>query len=226
VLYAYAICQSEQPPKISGLKGATLQAIGDAPQGPWAVVSEHQEPPVAADPEDLWRHEAVVEAAMEDGAVLPMRVGTLFSDEAALIGALRARQAEFRRALRRVDGAVELGVRAVLASGEHDLGNTRPDPDTGSAGPGTTYLLSRLEHRRSGERLALTIHAPLAALARAARWQLESGETQRLIAAYLVDRGRVEAFRARVGELENQRETQIVCTGPWPPYSFASEADR
>jgi hypothetical protein len=34
-------------------------------------------------------------------------------------------------------------------------------------------------------------------------------------AAYLVDRGEVEAFRARVAELG------AVCTGPWPPYSFS-----
>jgi hypothetical protein len=33
--------------------------------------------------------------------------------------------------------------------------------------------------------------------------------------AYLVDRDEVEAFRARVRELE------ATCTGPWPPYSFS-----
>jgi gas vesicle protein GvpK/gas vesicle protein GvpL/GvpF len=33
--------------------------------------------------------------------------------------------------------------------------------------------------------------------------------------AYLVDRDQVDAFRARVAEL------QATCTGPWPPYSFS-----
>ena len=33
--------------------------------------------------------------------------------------------------------------------------------------------------------------------------------------AYLVDRDDVDAFRARVAEL------QATCTGPWPPYSFS-----
>jgi hypothetical protein len=33
--------------------------------------------------------------------------------------------------------------------------------------------------------------------------------------AYLVDRDRVDAFRARVAELH------ATCTGPWPPYSFS-----
>jgi hypothetical protein len=34
--------------------------------------------------------------------------------------------------------------------------------------------------------------------------------------AYLVDRGTVDGFRARVTEL------QATCTGPWPPYSFSA----
>jgi len=34
--------------------------------------------------------------------------------------------------------------------------------------------------------------------------------------AYLVDRGALDAFRARVADLE------ATCTGPWPPYSFSA----
>jgi hypothetical protein len=227
VLYAYAISESAQPPAVGGLKGTTLRAVGDARQGVCAIVSEHRQPPVAADPEDLWAHEAVVEAAMRDGAVLPMRVGSAFADEAELVGALRARQSEFRRALERVDAAVELGVRAALAPEQPGADPPSPGPDARTvAGPGTAYMLTRLERSRSGRRLALAIHEPLAALARAATWQLSSSEPPQLIAAYLVDRERVETFRARVGDLEQQRGTAIVCTGPWPPYSFVSEEDR
>ena len=225
MLYAYAISNSPKAPEIPGLKGAALRTVGDPREGVCAIVSEHEHPPVAADPEDLWAHEAVVEAAMRDGSVLPMRVGSSFADEADLVGALRARQAEFRRALQRVDGAVELGVRAVLEE-QRRAGDAGPAPDSGGAGPGTTYMLSRLERSRSGKRLALAIHEPLAAVARAATWQLSGGEAPRLIAAYLVDRERVDAFRARVADLEQERATAIVCTGPWPPYSFVSGGDQ
>jgi hypothetical protein len=38
-------------------------------------------------------------------------------------------------------------------------------------------------------------------------------------AAYLVDRAAVDAFRARAEALE------AICTGPWPPYSFAAAPD-
>jgi hypothetical protein len=36
------------------------------------------------------------------------------------------------------------------------------------------------------------------------------------IGAYLVDVGRVERFRSQVHELGDD----LVCTGPWPPYTF------
>ena len=42
-------------------------------------------------------------------------------------------------------------------------------------------------------------------------------------AAYLVDRDRIEPFRRRVDELaEDVEGASVVCTGPWPPYSFTS----
>jgi hypothetical protein len=87
-------------------------------------------------------------------------------------------------------------------------------------------MLSRLERMRSGERLAAAIHAPLAALSREATWRLDHSEPRRLIAAYLVDRARVERFSAQVAELEQEHGIAIVCTGPWPPYSFVSGDDQ
>jgi hypothetical protein len=43
-----------------------------------------------------------------------------------------------------------------------------------------------------------------------------------LTCAYLVDRARLDAFRERVESLGSDlvRGT-VMCTGPWPPYSFA-----
>src|SRR4051794_41797188 len=88
-----------------------MRALGDEPA---VIVSDHGDLPLRAEPEELWAHEAVVEAAMERGPVLPMRLGTSFSSEDALLDTLRSRAPEFRRALARVEGAVELGIRAVL----------------------------------------------------------------------------------------------------------------
>jgi hypothetical protein len=46
-----------------------------------------------------------------------------------------------------------------------------------------------------------------------------------LRAAYLVDRGAVGEFVARVRQLQRaHEELALVCTGPWPPFSFAQGA--
>jgi hypothetical protein len=42
-----------------------------------------------------------------------------------------------------------------------------------------------------------------------------------LRAAYLVDRREVPRFRATVERLQSAHpDAAILCTGPWPPYSF------
>ena len=63
------------------------------------------------------------------------------------------------------------------------------------------------------------VHARLAGLARE-HARHEGPEPLR--AAYLVDRTAVERFVAAVRELQQEhRDLSILCTGPWPPYSFA-----
>jgi hypothetical protein len=215
MLYAYAITRQGEPPAMEGLDGSPLRVVGD---GVVAIVSEHEELPLRSDPQDLWAHEAVVEAVMEGGPALPMRLGTAFPDEQELLDTLRARAPEFHRALDRVEGAVELGIRAVVDLEPSD--NGRP---VNGAGPGTTYMLGRLEQVRAAERVAAAIHEPLAVLARHSTWRLEAGDPPRLVAAYLVDISKVDDFRDQVAALEDGRPVAVVCTGPWPPYSFVDE---
>jgi hypothetical protein len=67
------------------------------------------------------------------------------------------------------------------------------------------------------------LHEPLAALAADARRQPPCAADELLRGAYLVDRPAVARFRAAVERLQaTHPEAAILCTGPWPPYSFAS----
>jgi hypothetical protein len=159
-----------------------------------AVCAEPAAEPATA--EALWRRETLLEALMEERALLPVRFGTVLRDEAEVARAVRERSRELRAGLERVRGAVELSVRVF-------------EPD-GAAEPrsGAEYLA------RAGD--GARVHARLAALARAA---VRRPAPELLRGAYLVERGRVEAFVAEV-----ERIPSAVCTGPWPPYSFAEEA--
>jgi hypothetical protein len=67
---------------------------------------------------------------------------------------------------------------------------------------------------------------PLAGLARDIRLRLVAKGDLPVLEAYLVNRDRVEEFTQRVRDIDKRHpEIELVCTGPWPPYSFA-DADR
>jgi hypothetical protein len=215
VIYAYAVCEraaADPPPRRRGLGGAALRvALED---GMAVVYSRHRTLRPRPSPEAMWAHERAVEALMERGAVLPMRFGTMLADETELVEALAARRDEFAAALNRVRGRVEIGLRVV---------QDRPAAQARRADSGRAYVLARVEEHRRAERAARELHAPLAALACESRLRRPAPPTL-LAAAYLVERRDVAAFRARAEEVAAACPgVRAVFSGPWPPYSFASE---
>ena len=157
-------------------------------------------------PAALWRYEEVVEDLMESRDVLPVRFGTLVTDENAVVGAVAKRRSELVAGLDRVRGAVELAVRA----------RDREAPSPPSAAPsGSAYLRAKAAR---GD-VARGLHERLADPARAS---VVLAGSELLRAAYLVSRDDVGSFVALVAELQSDHaELDIVCTGPWPAYSFA-----
>ena len=209
MLYVYAfVGVPVNAPDVAGIEGAPVRT--EPVDGFAAVVSEHA---AAVEPseEAVLAHARVVEAvAAANDAVLPARFGGLHRDEETLRQAVAAR-AELADALERVRGCVELGVRV--------FGDPAP---SGAAASGAAYMRGRLEKRRMLEGLAHELHQPLADLCRDST--VVVGATPRLLltAAYLVERGQVDAFRAALEVLETRhRDLGVFCTGPWPPYSFA-----
>lgn len=223
MLHVYAITDSPHELEATGLEDAELRAVGG--QAPFAVVSEHERLPPQLSEDDLWAHERVVEALMEGATVLPMRIDGTVADQETLQRILDERREEFEALLAGVRGAVELGVRAQLAdaSKSEEAGEDEAE-DAGWGSPGTAYLLGRARHRRRAEDLVARVHEPLTALSRKSRRSSVGLRPGLFKAAYLVDRDRVDAFRARVDVLDSELGGgRIVCTGPWPPYSFSSE---
>jgi Gas vesicle synthesis protein GvpL/GvpF len=204
-----------------------LYAITDHPGPPLPQVAELELVPIdglaavcapASDaelsPETLWRHEDVVEALMADRDLLPVRYGTRLEDEAAVAHAVKERRDEFAAALDRVRGAVELSVRAV-ATGERSKAISTP---VGTSGAEYLRLRARLEQDH-GE-TARAVGEPLAALARASV-EAPPRAPEIFRAAYLVERDAVGRFADEVARLQNMNTgLSILCTGPWPPYSF------
>jgi gas vesicle protein GvpL/GvpF len=167
--------------------------------------------------EAFWRHEELVEALMADRDLLPVRYGTRLEDERAVARVVAERGDELAAALDRVRGAVELSVRVMPA-------DAQPAAQAAAgAGSGAEYLRLRARTGASRDRAARWLHEPLSSLARAS---VEgTARPQELFrGAYLVARDAVEPFVAEVARLQSAEPgLNILCTGPWPPYSFVEK---
>ena len=218
-IHLYAICDgAPEIPAVEGVDDAALEA--HVLDGLTLVISRHDRA-IAADEAALVRHAAAVDAVAAAGAtLLPARYGRAFPDEAALDASLRERAAAIRAALEHVAGCVELGVRAA------DPKRQAPRPDAQRPNA-TAYMRERLADVQQLERVAAGIHEPLAAIARDSVRRLMTSGRLELTAAYLVSTGSIDRFRAAFDALAaTHSELAMVCSGPWPPYSFATLEDR
>jgi hypothetical protein len=175
-------------------------------------------------------HEAVLEAAMASGAVVPFRLCTIYSSAEPLNAMLEREAPALTAALERLAGSQELGVKAFL-------GTPAAVTAAGTPESGTEYLSRRRERRdaaesarESAEEVVAEIHARLseraaaAALSRPQDRRLSGREAEMVLnAAYLVPIEGADAFRRVVEELGREHERdglQLELTGPWPPYHF------
>lgn len=199
-VYAFAL-GLDRLPELRGVGGAQLAVhrLGDV----GAVVSLETAAPAGDPRHDAVLHGLVVEALMERApAVLPVRFGETFADDAALDGALTERMEELRVALERVRDCVEIGVR---------VAERETVAPVAAAANGTGYMRGRLASLAGSDRL----HEDLEALAKESVASA-GGET-----CYLVERSQVGAVQASVREFSaSHPDTPVVCTGPWAPYSF------
>ena len=210
-VWAYAITEDEhlsgpegEPVELSWLTGVGEAKVRTTAAGGLTVLvsdvslAEYGEAALRANLEDLdWldevarEHHYVIDAAARLFPLLPVRLATVYSGDAAVCAALTANAAQLRGALRRVGGRVEWGVKAYAApEGEPareataQEGTAReagapvsaPSPDEGepntSGGAGLAYLRRRrqqLTAAREGKAAAVSgaraVHAELAAKA-------------------------------------------------------------
>lgn len=230
MIWVYAIGELPEvppPPSAIGLAGTPLEGVREG--GLLAVISRHADLPEMRAVDALWAHEHVVERLMAERAVLPMRFGSQLPGDAALRRALATRHDELLSALDGVRGRVELAVRAVRVDG---VGRADvPVPAVAGAveghDTGRDYVRAKLELRNRDEAAGAALHAPFAALAVAERRRPGRGPGELLRASYLVERPQVAKFRALAQRLQREhRDAAVLCTGPWPPYSFVDVAVR
>jgi len=121
------------------------------------------------------------------------------------------------------------GAMRLSADGPPPLGSSNGLDSSGPA-PGTAYLQAKVARQRTlrnRRRVQLEMvreaYATLASHASAGRLDAEPADRQGISAAFLVPRDRLAGFRVMVGRIAAAHpELALLCTGPWPAYSFVS----
>lgn len=203
-----------------------------------AVVSDT--PLVVYDPtrENVLCHEHVNELVMEEFTVLPMSFGTLFRTREDIIELLKSTFDALKDVLQKMKGKIEFGLKVtwdkprVLAEIERESEEIRKlKEEIDSARSTSTYFgrmqLGRLVDAALSERADLYVEAIYAALrdcAIASRSNKPIGENMIMNAAFLVERGRSDAFDKAIDEIAKRHEGTLhfKYTGPWPPYNFVN----
>ena len=171
-------------------------------------------------------HQRVVGSIAESADILPARFGTVFLSERSLEAHVAGRKQSLVKALERIEGASEWGVKVFAEA----PAAKPPSPATS----GTDYLLKKREQlqQRAKPAAPAGIEQMSAELKKAAvAWMAVRGKTPQpgLVwqASFLVKRSREKAFheilRKFAAKMENAR---IETSGPWPPYSFAGEREE
>jgi hypothetical protein len=183
-------------------------------------------------------HEAVLEAALADTTVVPLRLCTIFDGEPSAAAMLDERAGELGDALAALDGREEWSVK-LLADPDalRAAAATARDEAPEAGGSGAAYMLRRRterEDRDAADQLAATIaedaHARLAGVAEGAvvrpaqNRELSGHDGEMLLnGAYLVDAARVPELRALVAELGERHAAlgvRLDLSGPFPAYNF------
>jgi hypothetical protein len=204
-----------------------------------ALTSAVDNPKVRARRRELVTHSEVLTAALNRGTVLPLSFGTVFENADAIVrDFLAPRRNELRRLLRKLEGRVELRVKAfyreeaILAEVVREnprIARLREAVRTGpdAATYGLRIELGELvatELRARGRRDADAILDRLRQLALAIELDDEPIEHQVLRGSFLVERNRVGAFDEAMNDLAARQDGRMhfKYVGPLPPHSFVS----
>jgi hypothetical protein len=256
--YVYCVVRESADLSLSGLVGVApgFDVATVTYRGLSAVVSEVPLQQFGADAlkdnfEDLeWlertarAHDAILARALAADAVVPLRLCTIFTDEAGVRRMLERGREFLLDVLGRLRGKAEWSVKLLAdqkkiesAAREHESARAAAPAAGGSEAPGRAFFARKKAERFMREQARaivesaaeethdrLRVEAAAATLLRPQNPEL-SGRVGEMVlnGAYLVDRSRAEAFAGVAQELaERDRRIglDLELGGPFAPYNF------
>jgi hypothetical protein len=252
--YVYAIGRRDRlagvPLALAGVADGPVRTVEDGELAAFVSsvpAAEFDDEGFRAQLEDLARleavaraHHAVVDHLADRTTVLPLRLATVYHDDANVALMLQESRERFTTLLGGLEGRAEWGVKVYACPSAVPEQPAAPEPapaGTDSAlSPGRAYLQQRRARRtrdQDAHRSAADAVDRIGALAvaytadvvphRPQSGELATGEGENVSnVSYLLLRDRGEAFCAEVAEtVRAVPGVRVEVTGPWAPYSFA-----
>jgi hypothetical protein len=230
-IYLYGISPSSNSSwhrDVTGVAGAPVRLITDGAVA--AIVSELPEAEYRAKRRDLMAHSDVLQAAIADGDVLPMRFGTTFEDEAELrSGLLEPNRETLTGMLSRLAGKVEVQVKATyveasvvaaIVEGDRAIARLRSRKDLESQVELGRRFADALDRKRNADGGAIVKRLS----GSSSEYELGDapGDYGVVNVSFLIDRDEIERFDEVVERLRSDVSEMMTVRylGPLPPYSF------
>lgn len=242
VIWVYAIAARPDPDhleRLTGVGGEEVRTVAQA--GLHAVVGsvdaatfgEDRLPSVLADLSNIELigrvHHEVIESVAADSPVVPLRLATIYPDDATVAALLTDHHDRLTGLLQSFTGMQEWGVRVYLEP------RSEADADDLCVSTSGGQASSRDQQPRwqKAESCAGEIDRVLSDLAISARRHpapdLRFGAADGwlvLNGVYLISESRAEEFAELAQRLAREHAgLRAEVTGPWPPYSFADNCD-
>jgi hypothetical protein len=246
--YVYCIIPGDERQVFGreGIGGLGTQVYTIPYQDISAVVSdaalEAPEPTI----EHVLAHEGVIEEAMAEHTVLPLRFGVVFASEARVKEMLAENYPQYKENLARLDGKVELGLKVLwreeeirreveraservarfreeMAGRAQELKRARGTP----AMRGKSYYL-QMKLEKDVTQLEQLVREEMEVAREREALRIFQDLRGRAVDACLASRGEIESFSQRVEELKSanaEKGMEFALSGPWPPYNFIHMED-
>jgi len=187
--------------------------------------------------ENLIDHEKVVEKAMEDYTVLPVRFCTIASSVDEIRTLLRRRYSEFKNLLRDLDNKIEMGLKVFwtdmeqifseIAKKDRDVTDLKKRSAVDIGDEGVKMALGKAVKRALTEKKkdeSFSIFNKLRRISLKAKQKDLKGDEMVLNAAFLIDRKFEKEFDFLLEELSQEHESRFrfKYVGPAPTYNFVN----
>ncbi len=236
-LYVYGVVGGDQPlPAAAGIDEQPVRLLSE--DGVGAIVSDVQQPSPALGRGALTAHGRVLEMLIASRTVLPMRFGVVMEGaEAVREGLLRPHRDALLAQLERLDGRVELTLRATYEEAPllREILAEEPQIRAMQAAAKRAGGGAYMDRIRLGELIAAAVDARrrrdaeqimarLTPLAEDFQVSEPRHERMALSASFLVARDGIAEFDAAVEDVGQQQHVRMRLryTGPLPPHSFVT----